>query len=1256
MMKRSQMVDVGKLVPWRVPRHIVGLLLVAGLGMAGCSEEVTGPEPGVENPAQDQELPVSPGIICQEQNPEGGTRIEVTGENFAPVPVDLPGNPTVALPSLSLVKQTTLGGQAEAGATVSYGSEPGSTNADLLSWESQSLMAFQVLDSLTLGDGTDGMVATGVYDVQVTNPNEAQATSMGALAVAPRPTVEEVRPGLICVAQEAETVTLSAQTVLRIGNNQAVVRIGGNEFTVDSTDGCTPVAHEGLDAEFCDTVTVTLDQGSLPAGYHDVVVANPETAACVSDAAADAVKLRVVDAPEITSIEPASLCNTELPATVTLQGTGFLEVDGELPTVTVNGTDVTVDSIGGTCEDLETQGATVRSCTEVTVTLPDDPSISAGTQTTVELTNPGTADCTGQTSTQLTVSGPPTVTDVQPSEICSDQPETITVSGTGFVDGATVTVGTEQATTVTVNDDGTSLTAEFSQGIQPGTYDVTVENAPGCGDTLQAAVSVEPTPLVFFVDPPVVYNDISIEATIFTTGLDAAASSVEVVADDGTATALTGIRSPTRFNRILGTIPSGLAPGVYDVRVTSDIGCAGTLEDAITITDSTNIDIASIEPAFVSPTEATGITIAADPNSTAKFEATPRVYINPNPAQNGGIATALRAVEFQDDETLSAVVPGGLNPGTYDLIVINSNGEVGVLTQGLTVTSAEPPLITGVQPGSFDAGTSPTATVFGQNFQSGATVEFTCDLNGTQSTPPVSATFVSDTELTITPDLSSVSSGNVCLVRVINPDGASFEFSAVSVREPAQNLFPSSVSSSMQEPRRALELEAGRPTATSRFLYAIGGDDGTEANAKTSVESARVGVFGALGSWFTQRYSLPQARTFASSAIIGRYIYMVGGSDGTTAQNTLYRAQILDPLAGPEIVDLDAELGDGTTGLDSGTWYYKVSATFPGTDPDNPNGESLPGEVLSVQLPDRQENIILTLTWDPVPGADGYRIYRTAGPDGDADNVGLLAAVADGSTTSFTDDGQASTTSGTVPLPPGSLGRWRDMTGSALNTARANHATVAVPNPNDASQYFLYAFGGRDDSATVLDTYEWATVDVAADGSQTVSTWTTGSRSIGTAKEGLVAWTVTDRESEDVAADETYIFVGTGFEANGQPTGDIVSGFLDANSTGGELSAAGAITLDTENGISSGRGGAVGAAANDFLFLMGGARAAVTGNDQSSEILGGPDLSNWNALGAGTLQERRIYPALASESAFFFIAGGADDAGNALDVVEQTVK
>jgi hypothetical protein len=1368
MVQRSKQMNSGKLVGWRLPRQLFGLCLIASLGLVGsgltgCSEQVSGPEPGLEDPVVGQDLPVSPGIICQEQHPEDGTRVEISGEEFAPVPVDLPNDPTVALPSVELVKQTTLEGEAETGASIPYASEPGETNAALLSWESQSLMAFHVVDSLTLGDGAAGMIPAGIYDVQVTNPNDKQATSMGALAVAPRPTLTEVSPGIVCVADEAKTITLTGQTVLRIGENEAVVRIAGTEFSVDSLEGCTTVAHEGLDAEFCETVTVTLDQGSLQPGFEDVTIGNPQTAACDSRPDEDNVKLRVASPPEITGVEPSLVCTAQGAQEVTLTGSNFLEIDGVMPTVTVDGESVTVQSIDG-CSVLETQGADVQTCTEVTVELAQDDTITDVTRPEIELTNPAPADCSASSTDELvvvpppsitaiepsnlcvgsqgpfdiTVTGnaflrtdtetftvavdgasvtptnisgctdlqvpgettevctsfdinidpdtstaggieisitnpgdascdlstsevfaitePPSITGIQPANICSDQQETVTITGSGFASGATVTIGGVDATTVTVATDGTSIEAEYPTGLPAGTHDVTVNNGPGCGSTLPNALEVDPTPLVFFVDPPVLYSEISVEVTIFSTGLDADASNVELVADDGTATALTNVRSPARPNRILGTVPSGLDSGAYDVRVTSDIGCAGTLDDAVTITDTLTIDLASVDPAFVSPTASTGVTINAESTSAAKFVATPRVYLNPNPTQSGAVATSLRATEFQDDETLNAVVPDGLTPGTYDLIVVNPAGEVGLLTQGVTVTVEEPPAITGVQPGSFDAGATTAATVFGENFQTAATVSFTCDLNGATTTPPITTNTVTPTAIDITADMSAVSAGNICLVEVTNPDGASFEFSAVSVKSPAQNLFPSSIASNMQQARRALGLEAGRPTATSRFLYAIGGDDGTEAGAKTSVESARVGVFGALGSWFTQRYSLPEARTLSASTIIGRYIYMVGGSNGTAAQNSVYRAQILDPLAGPEVNDLDAELGDGTVGLEGGTWYYKISAIFPNNDPNNPEGESLPGELLSVQLPDNPDKIVLTLTWDQVAGASGYRVYRTAAPNGDSNNVELLAEVAGGTNTTLIDDGQSGVTANRVPLPPGSLGQWRDLGTSALNTARANHATVAVQNPNAADQYFMYAFGGRDDTGTVLDSYEWATIDVAADGSQTVSAWTTGTRTIGSAKEGLVAWMVTDRESGDVVAGETYLFVGTGFGSNGQATGDINSGFLDSTSADGDLMATAGATLDAENGIASGRGGAVGAAGNDFLFILGGQRGGLTGNDQSTQIVNGPNLDNWNALGAGTLQVRRTYPAIAQESAFFFIAGGGDGAGNAVDAVEQTVK
>ena len=48
---------------------------------------------------------------------------------------------------------------------------------------------------------------------------------------------------------------------------------------------------------------------------------------------------------------------------------------------------------------------------------------------------------------------------------------------------------------------------------------------------------------------------------------------------------------------------------------------------------------------------------------------------------------------------------------------------------------------------------------------------------------------------------------------------------------------------------------------------------------------------------------------------VGRYIYLVGGHDGAAAVDTVWRARILDPLAGPEVVDLALFLDDEVPGV-----------------------------------------------------------------------------------------------------------------------------------------------------------------------------------------------------------------------------------------------------------------------------------------------------------------------------------------------------
>jgi hypothetical protein len=463
----------------------------------------------------------------------------------------------------------------------------------------------------------------------------------------------------------------------------------------------------------------------------------------------------------------------------------------------------------------------------------------------------------------------------------------------------------------------------------------------------------------------------------------------------------------------------------------------------------------------------------------------------------------------------------------------------------------------------------------------------------------------------------------------------------------------------MNEARRGLSVSAGRPTDRSRFLYAVGGDDGTTAGAKASVEANPIGIFGGMAPvWTYQRNDLGNAwdggagaaaampRTFGDVVRVENFLYLIGGDDGTGSQSTVLRAQILRPQDGPEIASLDAALGDGVTGIGPGVWYYRVAAVFPTSDASNPGGESLPGEVQTVQLPDIPELLVLTLNWDPVPGASGYRVYRTPVAGDVPTNLHLIGETAGNGATSLVENGLTADAA-EVPFVQGSLGVWHTV--SALNTARSAHASVAVQDPADPLRYFLYAAGGWDGAGAASDTIEFATVTLdPATGGQTVGAWQMATATLGSARAELGGFVVTAADSGVVGAGDAWVYFGQGRTDGG------TSSLFEA----GEVGAGGDLTaLSSLGGPTPVRIGATDLQANGWLFVLGGSNgSASNGNDSSSEVIApAPTLSNWDALGGGAMLTPRVNMGSAAESAFFFILGG-DNGTGAVASIEQTIQ
>ncbi|MBW2258447.1 MAG: IPT/TIG domain-containing protein, partial [Deltaproteobacteria bacterium] len=342
-------------------------------------------------------------------------------------------------------------------------------------------------------------------------------------------------------------------------------------------------------------------------------------------------------------------------------------------------------------------------------------------------------------------------------------------------------------------------------------------------------------------------------------------------------------------------------------------------------------------------------------------------------------ATEVFAVTYQNPALLDAIVPDDLEPGLYDLLVINPDRSIGFEEDFFEVTADAPPIIENVSPGSLPSRTGLTLTITGTDFPVTNIVDANGDAPVTlECVNPSTGVAYSDqgplydgtptaTELQVTVDASTYGNGAVCLVRVDNKTNDTFDrFASVSVTNPSENLYAWHTAPSLEEGRRAPAVVSGRVTRTARFVYAIGGDsdrdEDTVLTPSKTIEWAKVGQLGELNDWFrpydpdvvsnpyvTDVY-LPEPRSMAGVTRIGRYVYLLGGNDGSGPVDTALRAQILDPLAAPRIDDISVDVSDSDqTGLDGGTWIYRVSALYASDDDDNPGGESLPSDPFVVR-------------------------------------------------------------------------------------------------------------------------------------------------------------------------------------------------------------------------------------------------------------------------------------------------------------------
>jgi len=531
---------------------------------------------------------------------------------------------------------------------------------------------------------------TGSGNVIVTN-NDSQAVTYGTpFTYFPPPTLTSITPAGGPIA-------------------------GGTVITITGTD-------------FRDTGAFAIDIGGTPCTAFSI--SNSTTASCTVDAGTGSQNLNFInkdgqandlvgaftygDAPTISAVGPAANGPATFQQTITINGTNFAA-------------STTVDIDGDNCNNFNFVNASQIQC--------DTPTHAAGAfDLTVTNTDSQTAIITYTFNPAPTITGLASIGSAA-NEAYADGSLNLTVNGTDFVSGATITVG---GVACPVTDAYASIPTAIECNLAPGTgsRDVVILNPDAQSHTFGTQLT--------YINAPVVSSlSISFGQAIGT-------DSITITGTDfraGATVSIGGIScaGPVVTSTTIDCTTGARATGLVDVVVTNSYdGQTGTLSNSFTYVGVPTI--ASVTPNNGPLTGGTTITL-----SGVNYITGATVSID------GSSCTGLNVV---DSNTITCVTPIG-SAGAVDVVITNP-AQAPITSVGGFTYLAGAPTISSISPlGGAVAGGTPV-TITGTNFDV-AMIDGAVEIGG------VVCTGVSATATTITCTTGARIQGLVDVV-VTNPD------------------------------------------------------------------------------------------------------------------------------------------------------------------------------------------------------------------------------------------------------------------------------------------------------------------------------------------------------------------------------------------------------------------------------------------------------------------------------------------------------
>ncbi|MCE0539203.1 IPT/TIG domain-containing protein, partial [Kineosporia rhizophila] len=606
---------------------------------------------------------------------------------------------------------------------------------------------------------TDGLITatspagTGTVDVTVTGPGgTSPVVPAGEFTYAPVPVLASVSPAFGPTAggtvvtlsgsgfTGATSVTLAgAPVAFSVVNDSAITLTtpggSGDVPIVVTTPGGTTAPRQFTYANAPSVSGLTPDRGPLGGGTSVTIDGTGFTSgSTVTFGGTAAASVQFVNSTRLIAVTPARVTPGLVTTTIT---TPYGSASGAFryvaaPTVTAvqptagplaGGTVVTLTGTGFTDASAVSFGPTpattftVNSDTSITATAP---ARAAGT-VDITVTTPGGTSATSGAD-QFSYLPAPTVGQVQPNSGPVGGGTVVTITGTGFTPGSSVTFGGDPATAVNyVSPTELKATSPAAAG-SSGSVLVRV-TTPGGSDS--AIFTYRDAPTVSQVQP-----DSGPEAggnTVTITGSDF--NGATVVRFGATAATFT-VDSSTR---ITATVPVGT--GTVDVRVTGPGGTSAT-SPADRYRYAPVPAVSSLSPTFGPTIGGTSLTVSGS-GFTGASTVTMRGNSVPFTIDNDSTITLTTPAGAQGDAAIEVTTPGGTSAPVQ-------------------FRYADAPTVTTATPDAGPLGGGTIVTITGTDFTPASTVTF----GGASAT---SVTYVSPTRL----EAESPSRGTAGAVNIV---------------------------------------------------------------------------------------------------------------------------------------------------------------------------------------------------------------------------------------------------------------------------------------------------------------------------------------------------------------------------------------------------------------------------------------------------------------------------------------------------------